>query len=599
MPDGPPPIEVKITGDTSGLSAIGTAAQRLAAELKRTGGDLTKVRADFVETGATMSRAMSEAADQVKASTATMSRAVSEAATGGLNKLSVNAGEAREAIVLFHEAFTGRFNRIPGSLLVLGERFNALGAIAGALTSPLGLAAVGATAVATALGSVAYQAIEAENNIQETADALTVMGRSTDQTVDQLTAMRSRFQDTFALSTSEAGSLASAIAKLPGPASGAADAIAQIAVQVSKLKDEDLSKAAEETGKEAEKGGKAFLEWAQSLGFNLDPALVRAITELEDTSGKVTSAQAAITALSQKIEGNVGAWQRDTTAVKQFSDTLAGALAIGGEGALGYSIIPGPGLPAKMPGAHPPPPSLANQPGFGAFGFDADPKATAAAEADANKARLIGLQTEIAGTKELAKKIALIREYHAELLNQGKEGPAESAAKANEQIAAAQRAGARGGRGAENRDFQAFAENERLKLEEARGDWPKISAIYDEWAAHAAATYGRDSAQFRRVLVDKAEAARRAQTEMGQEALRTVSTQRSIDESYLSTFKSHMAELVATHRITKDQEFGFDIQYTAQLRDQLTQQLEAIKNSAALGVIAGGAAADPPSPGAA
>jgi hypothetical protein len=60
-----------------------------------------------------------------------------------------------------------------------------------------------------------------------------------------------------------------------------------------------------------------------------------------------------------------------------------------------------------------------------------------------------------------------------------------------------------------------------------------------------------------------------------------------------------MAELVATHRITKDQEFGFDIQYTAQLRDQLTQQLEAIKNSAALGVIAGGAAADPPSPGAA
>jgi hypothetical protein len=237
-----------------------------------------------------------------------------------------------------------------------------------------------------------------------------------------------------------------------------------------------------------------------------------------------------------------------------------------------------------MPGAHPPPTSLANQPGFGAFGFDADPKATAAAEADANKAKLIGLQTDIAGTKELAKKISLIREYHAELLNQGKEGPAESAAKANEQIAAAQRAGARGGRGAENRAFQAFAENERLKLEAARGDWPKISAIYDEWAQHAASVYGRDSAQFRRVLVDKTEAARRAQAEMGQEALRTVSTQRSIDESYLSIFKAHMAELVATHRITKDQEFGFDIQYTAQLREQLRQQLEAIKNNAALGV---------------
>jgi hypothetical protein len=55
-----------------------------------------------------------------------------------------------------------------------------------------------------------------------------------------------------------------------------------------------------------------------------------------------------------------------------------------------------------------------------------------------------------------------------------------------------------------------------------------------------------------------------------------VSALRQIDDSYLAAFKSNMQALVAAHKITKEQQYGFEIQYTAQLHDQERQRLEAI-----------------------
>jgi hypothetical protein len=575
-------ISARITADSSQLDAAMDSAaartQRFAAEMKRAGNDLTRIDATFVETG---QRAQAMAA-QVQAASRVMAASIQQAATGGLTKLAVNAGEAREAIVLLHEAFTGRFNRIPGSLMVLAERFGSLDSIVagfrGVLLSPWAPAAAGIAAVAGVLGALTVEEVRAQNQIQDTVDSLTVLGRSTGTTVDDLAAMRDRFQDTFNLGTAAAGDLVDAIAKLPPSVAGSADAIAQIAVQVAKLKDEDLPKAAEEAGKAAEKGGKAFLEWAQQLGFQLDPALVRAIDELEKTSGKVTSAQAAIVALSAVINNNVGAWQRDTAAVRQFQDAVSG-LATMGIGGMPQ------GMPA--PGTMPPPhPEPQIQP-FGAFGFDADPKATAAAEKDVNAAALVTLQTQVRITAQLKEReahLAALQKLHALEVDQGREGPAQAKAEVAAGMSQYDAAQARhGARGAQGSDYQSFAEGERQKIEEARGDQAQISAIYDEWLAHAASVYGTDSTQYKRVLLEKTEAARRAAQQMGEETLRSVSTQRAADESYLAAFKANMAAMVATHKISKDQEYGFDIQYTAQLHDQLTQQLTAIKNNVALG----------------
>lgn len=136
--------------------------------------------------------------------------------------------------------------------------------------------------------------------------------------------------------------------------------------------------------------------------------------------------------------------------------------------------------------------------------------------------------------------------------------------------------GRRGGAGGANRDYEDFAEGERLKLEAARGNTQQINAIYDEWLARAAAQYGQDSIQYKRIQLDKANAARQASHEIAAEAEQAYAGQRSADSSYLAAFRANMTVLVAEHKITKQQEFGFDAEYTGQLRDELAKQLQAI-----------------------
>jgi hypothetical protein len=55
-----------------------------------------------------------------------------------------------------------------------------------------------------------------------------------------------------------------------------------------------------------------------------------------------------------------------------------------------------------------------------------------------------------------------------------------------------------------------------------------------------------------------------------------VSALRQIDDAYLAGFKSNMQALVAEHKISKEQQYGFEIEYTAQLHDQERQRLEAM-----------------------
>ncbi|HEY3909262.1 MAG TPA: hypothetical protein VGM07_05165 [Stellaceae bacterium] len=138
------------------------------------------------------------------------------------------------------------------------------------------------------------------------------------------------------------------------------------------------------------------------------------------------------------------------------------------------------------------------------------------------------------------------------------------------------RAGGGSGKAAQTQDYDAYAEGERQKIEAARSAGQSLDGIYTEWAAHAATIYGQDSAQFRRVMVEKAAAARQASHQIAEAAEQAYSGQRSADQAYLAAFKASMAALVAQHKISKQQEIGFDIEYTAQLRDQLRAQLQAV-----------------------
>ena len=97
-------LNIKIQADTSGLVNAATGFRDIVAEQ---------------EAFEASAKAASHAAKQVSSS--------SELITSGMDEARVaTAGATREFIVLGHEIVSGNFSRIPGSLMVLGERMGGL-----------------------------------------------------------------------------------------------------------------------------------------------------------------------------------------------------------------------------------------------------------------------------------------------------------------------------------------------------------------------------------------------------------------------------------------------------------------------------------------
>ena len=83
----------------------------------------------------------------------------------GFGKISTGAGQARvmtagatrELVVLAHEALTGNFSRIPGSLMVMGEKIGGIGPLFAAAFTPMGAVIAGVTAAVAAGGYAWYE----------------------------------------------------------------------------------------------------------------------------------------------------------------------------------------------------------------------------------------------------------------------------------------------------------------------------------------------------------------------------------------------------------------------------------------------------------
>lgn len=101
-------------------------------------------------------------------------------AAEGLNV--TNKSFARELIVIGHEFVTGNWSRIPGSIMVLGERMNA----AALLFSGMGLATLG---VVAALGTLGYAYVKGLVEQKAFNDALIFTGNYAGVTADKLNEM--------------------------------------------------------------------------------------------------------------------------------------------------------------------------------------------------------------------------------------------------------------------------------------------------------------------------------------------------------------------------------------------------------------------------
>lgn len=157
-------VEIRLTAKTgdlknglkeasTGLDSAFDASRRLAASLAQVGNDLTKINPLTLG----LAQASKEAANGISAA----AKAANEAAPAMASLGHGSAGITRELIVLGHEVVSGNFSRIPGSLMVLGERsssfVNALTAMSPAMMGVVGAAG----ALAGALAYFTIHAVEA------------------------------------------------------------------------------------------------------------------------------------------------------------------------------------------------------------------------------------------------------------------------------------------------------------------------------------------------------------------------------------------------------------------------------------------------------
>ena len=136
-------------------------------------------------------------------------------------------------------------------------------------------------------------------------------------------------------------------------------------------------------------------------------------------------------------------------------------------------------------------------------------------------------------------------------------------------------------RGAFAETNAAFAAGERAKLDEARGDWGRVQAIYRDWAERAKAQFGDTSVAFALVQREMMLAAQRQGEAAYQAAERRAAEERRLDSETLAAFKANMRELVDARRLSLSQALGFDLDYSAQLQSQERARLEAIMQNEA------------------
>lgn len=88
------------------------------------------------------------------------------------------AGVTRELVVLGHEAMTGSWSRMPGTMIVLASRTGNLGSIFAALRSPVGLVGVALAATAGVMAILISHANKTEAALNQIEAAFTATGRA-------------------------------------------------------------------------------------------------------------------------------------------------------------------------------------------------------------------------------------------------------------------------------------------------------------------------------------------------------------------------------------------------------------------------------------
>lgn len=235
------------------------------------------------------------------------------------NKVSIaNAGVTRELIVLGHEAISGNFSRIPGSMLVLAERVNGVGAALSALLNFLGpvgtvlsILALAGTALAAALGL-------AENANKKLQNGLSLTGFIAGVTSESIKDLAKNVAEVNDISVSSAKDIVNQLA-LSGQFTK--EQVSQLAVATVGF-ERSTKESADKIIKSFDELAKSPLVYAENLARTTDiikPALLAQLDELDKQGQKTKEVELISRALFDYFNGSA---RESLTGVSGFWHSL-------------------------------------------------------------------------------------------------------------------------------------------------------------------------------------------------------------------------------------------------------------------------------------
>lgn len=241
----------------------------------------------------------------------------------------MTAGARRELIVLGHEVMTGNFSRIPGSLVVMAERFGSLNAMIGTLLNPINL--IGGAVVVMGLATV-KAFMDGAKESEQFANTLALTNNAVGLTIGGMHDLSAEIANTTTLTIGQSKELANHIAQTGQFTATTVKEITTLTAEYGQATGESLKVAGDKMTKAFEDPAKGVLELNHQLNaltFEEEQHII-ALAKTGDLLGAQQELYEKLQSRLKEIPGNLGTIETALISLKKWwSDMWDAALNIG------------------------------------------------------------------------------------------------------------------------------------------------------------------------------------------------------------------------------------------------------------------------------
>ncbi len=332
-------LTAKLAVAKADMSATTAELRNMAAQMRAAGAAASdELKAGLAQSAAAAASAQAGVAKlrSELAAARTPMEGLSAAAAGfagkfndGAERAGHQAGIFREKLIMAHEALTGNYKRMAGSMMVLGERTGGLAGAFGALLSPTTLA-VGAV---VALGGAFYEAVASAERWSESFGqikaAMDATGQGLDYTRSRVESFILRMRDLYGVTTTSATEMVAAFARTRDIGTESYVKLAEAAAGYARVTGEQVPQAAAKLVEALKGGYDGLVKLDREFPF-LSVEQARAIHDFEAGGQKAQAYAVAIDALRAKfgplVNDGLTPMQKSSNEIKAAWDDLTHSL---------------------------------------------------------------------------------------------------------------------------------------------------------------------------------------------------------------------------------------------------------------------------------